>query len=62
MAGDSKEHDTCLISQQHDSYQKEKTTFHLLFSSYSTKLESKAIITAAQTELGVTLNICLLHC
>lgn len=62
MAGNSKEHDTHLISQLRDSYQKEKTTFNLLFSSYSTKLESKAIITAAQTELGVAVNICLLYC
>lgn len=33
MAGNSKEHDTHLISQQRDSYQKEKKpTSNLLFS------------------------------
>lgn len=36
-AGNYKEYDTCLISQQCDHYQK-SATFYLLFSLYSTKL------------------------
>lgn len=46
-AGNYKEYDTCLISQQCDHYQK-SATFYLLFSLYSMKLQYKAIITAPQ--------------